>query len=209
MSRAKQYDRTELLDRAVELFRRQGFNGTSTAELVAELRVNRKSMYAEFGSKQQLFEAALEHYSNKHLTRVLAPLEAPDASIDGIQHAFHGYASASEGPFRGLGCLMCNTAVERGALDPGSERYVAAYLERLNQAFRHALSNAQQSGEIDLAVDLDEMTGFLTTALIGMAASIRAEAPPVQLWAAYKVVTRVVEGLSAIKQSEVEHTASL
>ncbi len=57
MSRAKQYDRTELLDRAVELFRRQGFNGTSTAELVAEFGVNRKSMYAEFGSKQQLFEA--------------------------------------------------------------------------------------------------------------------------------------------------------
>ena len=45
MSRSKQYTRTELLDKAVELFRRQGFNGTSTAELVAELGVNRKSMY--------------------------------------------------------------------------------------------------------------------------------------------------------------------
>lgn len=60
MGRQKQYDRTELLDRAVELFRRQGFNGTTTAELVAELDVNRKSMYAEFGSKQELFEAAPE-----------------------------------------------------------------------------------------------------------------------------------------------------
>ena len=42
MGMAKQYDRTELLDRAVELFRRQGFNGTSTSELVAELGVNRE-----------------------------------------------------------------------------------------------------------------------------------------------------------------------
>ena len=197
MSRAKQYDRTELLDQAVELFRRQGFNGTSTAELVAEFSVNRKSMYAEFGSKQKLFEAALEHYSNKHLTRVLAPLEAPDASLDEIRHAFHGYASASEGPFRGLGCLMCNTAVERGALDPGSGRYVDAYLERLTLAFQHALSNAQQGGEIDPTVDLDELAGFLTTALIGMAASVRAKAPPAQLWAAYKVVTGVVNALPA------------
>ena len=94
MSRPKQYDRTELLDRAVELFRLQGFNGTSTTELVAELGVNRKSMYAEFGSKQQLFEAALAHYNRKHLTRVLAPLEAPEASLDGIRQAFYGYASA-------------------------------------------------------------------------------------------------------------------
>ena len=71
MGRTKQYDRIDLLNRAVELFRRQGYNGTSTAELVAELGVNRKSMYAEFGSKQQLFEATLEHYSGNHLARVL------------------------------------------------------------------------------------------------------------------------------------------
>ena len=63
MGMAKQYDRSELLDCAVELFRRQGFNGTSTADLVAELGINRKSMYAEFGSKQQLFEAVLAHYN--------------------------------------------------------------------------------------------------------------------------------------------------
>ena len=72
MGRAKQYERTDLLDRAVELFRRQGFNGTSTAELATELGVNRKSMYAEFGSKQALFEATLEHYDRFHLSRVLA-----------------------------------------------------------------------------------------------------------------------------------------
>ncbi len=209
MSRTKQYDRSELLDRAVELFRRQGFNGTSTAELVDELGVNRKSMYAEFGSKQQLFEAALEYYNSKHLSRVLAPLEAPDASIDEISQAFHGYALASEGPFRGLGCLMCNTAVERGALDPRSGRYVDAYLERLTRAFQHALSNAQQGGEIDITVNLDEMAGFLTTALIGVAASVRAEAPPAQLWGAYQVVTNVVEGLSLTKRSEDQPTASL
>ena len=46
MGTAKGYERTELLDRAVELFRRQGYHGTSTAELVAELGVNRKTMHS-------------------------------------------------------------------------------------------------------------------------------------------------------------------
>ena len=193
MSNPKQYNRSELLDRAVELFRRQGFNGTSNAELVAELGVNRKSMYSEFGSKQELFEATLEHYSHHHLSQVLAPLEAPNASINEIRKAFHGYAAAIEGQFRGLGCLMCNTAVERGALDPGSGRYVAAYLERITHAFRHAISNAQKNGEIGKKVDLDEISGFLTTMLIGIAASVRAEAPPAQLWSAYKVVNRFLD----------------
>jgi AcrR family transcriptional regulator len=59
VGRTKQYDRSDLLERAVGLFRRHGFNGTSTADLVEALGVNRKSMYAEFGSKQGLFEAVL------------------------------------------------------------------------------------------------------------------------------------------------------
>jgi TetR/AcrR family transcriptional repressor of nem operon len=200
MGMPKQYDRTELLDRAVEQFRRQGFNGTSTSELVAALGVNRKSMYAEFGSKQRLFEAALEHYSRNHLARVLAPIEARDAGIDAIRRAFDAYASASEGRFRGLGCLMCNTAVERGAMDSGSGRYVAEYLERITRAFRHALGNAQRLGEVEATVDLDEMAMFLTTVLIGVAACVRAEAPSEQLWAASRMVTRALDVLSVPAQ---------
>jgi TetR/AcrR family transcriptional repressor of nem operon len=160
---------------------------------VAELGVNRKSMYAEFGSKQALFEAALERYGRKHLTDVLAPVEAPDAGADAIREAFAGYGSASEGWARGRGCLMCNTAVERAALDPGSRRHVDAYLERLTRAFRRALGNARQAGEIDADADLDELAAFFTTALIGVAACIRAEAPPRQVQAACRVATSVLD----------------
>ena len=189
MGRKKTYDRDELIDKSMELFRDRGFAGTSTQVLTDELGVNRKSMYAEFGSKQELFEAVLERYDRKHLSGVLAPIEAPDASVDAIKRAFTGYASASEGWFRGRGCLLCNTAVERGPLDPASGRYVAAYLERLTRAFRQALGNARRAGEIDETTDLDELASFFTTALIGVAACIRAEAPPEQVHAAARVAT--------------------
>jgi TetR/AcrR family transcriptional repressor of nem operon len=207
MSGAKQYDRTELLDRAIELFRVQGFTGTSTAELVAELGVNRKSMYAEFGSKQGLFEAALERYGQEHLSAVLAPIEAPDAALDAIREAFAGYASASDGWVSGRGCLMCNTAVERAALDPGAGRYVAAYLDRLTRAFRHALNNGQQSGQLDPHADLDELAAFFTMALIGVVACIRAEAPPEQVRAACRVATSVLDARVPPMRSHSGRTA--
>ena len=191
----KQYDRIELLDTAVELFRRQGYNGTSTAELVDELGVNRKSMYAEFGSKQGLFEAALERYNDEHLSNVLAPIEAPDAGADAIRGAFAAYADASDdGWSPGRGCLMCNTAVERGALDPAVGRYVVAYLDRLTSAFRNALGNAARDGDVDRGADLDELARFLTTSLIGVAACIRAKAPPEQVRAACRVTVGILDG---------------
>ena len=193
MAGAKQYDRTELLDRAVELFRRQGFSATSTAELVDELGVNRKSMYAEFGSKQALFEATLERYNEHHLTNVIGPIEAPDAGPDAIRAAFQGYADASDGWAQGRGCLLCNTAVERGALDEGARRHVSAYLERLTAAFRHALDNGRAAGEIDPSADLDELAAFFTMSLIGVAALIRAEAPPAEVRAACRVATGMLE----------------
>ena len=193
MAGAKNYDRIDLLDRAIELFRRDGFTATSTADLVDELGINRKSMYAEFGSKQGLFEASLDRYDQHHLSRVLAPLEAPDAGADAIREAFAGYAAASGGWARGRGCLLCNTAVERSALDPRVRRHVDAYIERLTRAFRHALDNAHRAGDLNPAVDLDELSAFFTMSLIGVAAMIRAEASPPLVQAACTVATGVLD----------------
>ncbi len=192
MPSPKGYKRDEVLDRAIELFRRQGYSATSTAELVEELGMNRKSMYAEFGSKQELFEAALERYSDINLTRVLAPIEAPDANAQSIRDAFLGYASASESKFNGLGCLMANTAVERAALDPGSARFVDAYLARLTKGFRNALENARNDRDVAEDADLDDLAAFLTMSVVGISALLRAKATPEQMYAASRGATSVL-----------------
>ena len=184
MPSPKGYKREDVLDLAIELFRRQGYSGTSTAELVEALGINRKSMYAEFGSKQKLFEAALERYSEVNLSRVLAPIEDPNANADTIRQAFLGYASAIDGRFNGLGCLMANTAVERAALDPGSACFVDAYLARLNRGFLNALTNALTDGDVSKHADLEELAAFFSMSIIGISALIRAKAPSQQVHAA-------------------------
>ena len=189
MSNAKNYNREMLLDRAIELFRRLGYSGASTAELVVELGVNRKSMYAEFGSKQGLFEAALERYSEVHLSRVLAPIEDPKADAESIRNAFAGYASAIDGRFKGLGCLMANTAVERAALDPSSARFVDAYLERLNVGFRQALENVRIAGEVSEETNLDDLAAFFAMSVVGVSALIRAQASSDMVHAASRAIT--------------------
>ncbi len=192
MPSPKGYKREEVLDRAIELFRRQGYSATSTAELVEELGMNRKSMYAEFGSKQELFEAALERYSEINLTRVLAPIEAPDANAQSIREAFLGYASASETQYSGLGCLMANTAVERAALDPGSAKFVDAYLERLTKGFRSALENARKDGDVAQDADLNDLAAFFTMSVVGISALLRAKATPEQMYAAGRGATSIL-----------------
>lgn len=192
MPSPKGYNREEVLDRAIELFRRQGYSATSTAELVEELGMNRKSMYAEFGSKQELFEAALDRYSEINLSRVLAPIEAPEANAQSIRDAFLGYASASETMYRGLGCLMANTAVERAALDPGSAKYVDAYLDRLTKGFRNALENALGDGDVNAETDLDDLAAHFVNSVVGISALLRAKATPDQMYAAGRGATSML-----------------
>jgi len=195
MSGAKQYDRTALLDLAMDLFHRQGFHATSTAELVAELGVNRKSMYAEFGSKQGLFDAALDHYNSTSLSAVLAATELAGAGIESIRSTFAGFAAASEDWAQGRGCLLCNTAVERAVLDPSSGDRVDAYFERLTQAFRSALETAQAAGEINASANIKDLAAFLTMALVGIATLAKGRASPDQIHAACRVALSVLGDL--------------
>ncbi len=198
MSGVKKYDRDELVHLAMDLFHRQGFNGTSTAELVAELGVNRKSMYAEFGSKQRLFEVALDHYNATSLSAVLAAVEAPGAGLDAIRTTFEGFARASEDWARGRGCLLCNTAVERVTLVDASGKRVDAYFERLGAAFGNALANARRVGELSDTADVDDLAAFFTMALIGVAASAKGQADPDQIHASCRVT---ISALDPYRQS--------
>ena len=155
--------------------------------------MNRKSMYAEFGSKQELVEAALDRYSEINLSRVLAPIEATEANAQTIRDAFLGYASASETKFSGLGCLMANTAVERAALDPGSAKFVDAYLERLLRGFLRALETAREEGEVPDGADLDDLAAHFANAIVGISALLRAKATPEMMYAASRGIVSVLD----------------
>lgn len=123
-----------------------------------------------------------------HLGGHIAEEEERPRGGDGQKLREVGGCRAAEVEAHGTGVLE----LERAALDPSSGRFVAAYFERLNRASLGALENGRQSGDIADATDLDELAAYLTTALIGVAASIRAEAPSKQVQAACRVATRTL-----------------
>ena len=195
MGRKKSYDRDVLIGKAVEIFRDHGFAGTSTQMLVDGLGVNRFSVYAEFGSKQGLFDAALQRYDEEVVERSFGPLEAPGAGIDEIRALLEFYGTAGEGPAAGRGCLLCNTAVELGPEDPSGAGFVQLYFERLSEAFYTALNNAHGRGELHLSVEPRTEAGFLTASVLGMFVMLRAKAPPTALQSAARVAIEHVERL--------------
>jgi TetR/AcrR family transcriptional repressor of nem operon len=203
MGRKKRYDRDILIGKAMEIFRDHGFAGTSTQMLVERLGINRFSLYAEFGSKQGLFDAALERYDEEVVGRNFGPLEARSAGISEVRALLEFYASTAKGPASGRGCLLCNTAVEFGPEDPSGAGYVQQYFKRLSKAFCTALENAHRRGELRRLVDPREEADFLTASVLGMFVLLRAKAPPMVIENAAQMAIEHLEGLSdeAITQS--------
>ncbi|MFE2185198.1 helix-turn-helix domain-containing protein [Streptomyces sp. NPDC059455] len=62
MARRKEFDPEVALDAAMRLFWRNGYEGTSTSDLVDELGIARASLYGTFGSKRGLYLAALDRF---------------------------------------------------------------------------------------------------------------------------------------------------
>ena len=197
MGRKKSYDRDTLIGKAMEIFRDHGFAGTSTQILTDELGVNRFSFYAEFGSKQELFEIVLRRYDTEVVERNFGPLEAPTAGLNEIRRLLEFFASASKGRGAGRGCLLCNTAVEFGPADPSGAGFVKRYFERISRAFCKALSNAQAEGEVCDSVVLRAEADFLTASTLGIFVMLRAKAPAAVIERAANTAIEHVKGLRA------------
>ena len=195
MGRKKTYDRDDLIERSMEMFRDHGYAGTSTQMLVDRLGVNRYSLYAEFGNKQTLFDAALERYFDEVIEPRFGPLEEPAAGIDEIRGVFEFYASQADGAASGRGCLLCNTAIELGPGDPGGAGFVHRYLQRLSRAFDAALTNAQTEGQLAAGVDPREESEFFTASVLGLFVMLRATAPPATIEHAARAAIRHLDTL--------------
>ena len=195
MGRNKSYDRDALIAEAMEIFRDHGFAGTSAEMLVQRLGVNRYSLYAEFGSKQGLFDAALQRYDEVAVERNFGPLEVPGAGLEEIRALLEFFGRAEQSPASGRGCLLCNTAVELGPSDPSGAGFVQQYFGRVSQAFHAALGNAHASGELRPSVEPRAEAGFFTASVLGMFVMLRAKAPTVVIADASRVAIEHLEAL--------------
>jgi TetR/AcrR family transcriptional regulator, transcriptional repressor for nem operon len=174
MGRHKSYDRLEVTDRAMRLFWERGYHDTSTRDLTEAMGINAYSLYAEFGSKQQLFDHAMDHYQQTVVTRHFGRLEADDASLEDVVAVVRYFGGGDDVLASTRGCLACNAAVELAPTPEASRASTDRYLARVAAAFGNALGNARASGALRPDTPIDEVAQLLTVTVMGMLVLIRS-----------------------------------
>src|SRR5262245_61314448 len=111
--RPRAFNAERALDRALFVFWRKGYEGTSLDDLTRAMRINRPSMYAAFGNKQQLFRKVLHHYVHGPARYVRESLAAPTARKV-VERLFEGLIELLTDPKHPHGCLLVQGALSCG-----------------------------------------------------------------------------------------------
>jgi len=168
MARSKAFNEEEVLDKAVAVFWAKGYEATSMQDLVEAMGIQRGSLYATFGSKQQLFLQSLERYGKVVVKQFLDILESKASAIESIELFFAQLVEhlLTAGPLRS--CLVTNSAIERGLRDEATKQQVLHLLNALEMGFYKTLERAQKNGEISKELDLNKLANFLTSNMQGL-----------------------------------------
>src|SRR5271155_5979707 len=73
------FDPAKALDKALRVFWKHGYEGASLTDLTEAMGINRPSMYAAFGNKEELFRKVLDRYENSAAAYDARGLDEPTA----------------------------------------------------------------------------------------------------------------------------------
>ncbi|BEL09404.1 TetR/AcrR family transcriptional regulator [Actinoplanes sichuanensis] len=189
--RPRSFDADAALDRAVEVFWRQGYEGASLSDLTEAMGINRPSMYAAFGNKDELFRLAVARYAEIDMAYAREALarRTAYAVIEGFLRANADALTRTDRP---AGCLSI-----QGGLAAGSDRgHVARFLaeSRLTgeRALAERLARAVDEGDLPSGTDPVALARYVMVVSEGNAVHAAAGADRASLHATIDIALTAI-----------------
>jgi AcrR family transcriptional regulator len=187
--RPRGYDPKQALARALDTFWHGGFAATSLDDLAEAMQMQRPSVYAAFGDKQRLYQAALESYAADSCKALLHALEAPTPLRQSLRTLYRG---AIEFYLRGdaaRGCFLVGTAVTEARSSRPIRQLLERTFERFTALFEQRFQLGALSGELSEAADPSGLAHVATATLntLSLRARTGASRPTLEALAAATV----------------------
>jgi TetR/AcrR family transcriptional regulator, copper-responsive repressor len=193
--RPRAYQPEVALARALDVFWREGFAGTSLDDLSAATGMNRPSLYGAFGDKRELYIKSYEAYRDRARVRMSEafaaelPMRQMLETIYGI--ALDMYLSGKDGA---RGCFTVMTAASEAVFDPAIREMVTKGLVEMDRFFARIFRRAQERGELPPTADPQVLAHLASATLHTVAVRARAQVPRAELDAIVKGALDVMCG---------------
>ena len=186
--RPRSFDELTALDAAMRCFWSRGYDGASIGLLCESMNMPRASLYARFGDKEGLFEAAINHYGETQSKAVLANLSATGDAETELSAFFDGMISLVTQDAKTLGCLVANVLSDIAGSNERFRALLAEKTETLEDLFFATLLVDNPLGNQE---DLRSKAMMLSAVTRGLAVAARAGQNPARLARTARVAIEV------------------
>lgn len=168
MARHKEFDLTEILDRAMVVFWDKGYEATSVQDLVDHTGIGRGSLYSTYGGKHALFLATLERYRQTRGPLLAEILDGPGTAKEKLRLVFDGVTEDAVSEWGWRGCFLINSVVEMAPHDAVTVKKVDAALSGSEEGLYGLLVRAQATGDVSSDKDPRSLARFLWNTVQGL-----------------------------------------
>ena len=150
------------------VFWSKGYDGTSLSDLTAAMGINRPSLYAAYGNKQQLFRKVLERYGEGPSSYEREALAQPTARAV-AEGLLRGAAEVQTDPRTPAGCLATlGTTYCAEDSSPVGKMLIESRIAG-HAAICERFERARAEGDLPASADPKQLTHFIGTVVCGMA----------------------------------------
>ncbi|GGV69759.1 TetR/AcrR family transcriptional regulator [Streptomyces griseoloalbus] len=168
LGRPRGFDADEALERAMRVFWEQGYEGASLTDLTGAMGITRKSMYAAFGNKEELFRKALDRYTEGPASYADRAMELPSARE--VATAFlTGSVRATTRPGCPAGCLGVQGSLAAGDSGRVAQDTLTAWRDDGRARLRDRFQRAVDEGDLPPDTDPELLARYLMTVANGIA----------------------------------------
>ncbi|MEY4515092.1 MAG: hypothetical protein RLZZ450_7214 [Pseudomonadota bacterium] len=188
--RPRRFDRDQALDAAMLLFWRHGYEGASIAQLTQAMGVNPPSLYAAFGSKEQLYIATLHHYLSTVGGAGIGGLETAPTAREGVAHLLREAAKAFTRPSYPPGCMIAVGSLRCSLENQVTERETAALRKLSQEVLTRRLVRARTEGELPARTPVKSLAAYYAAVVEGLSVQAQDGADRDELFAICAIAMR-------------------
>lgn len=163
-------DRDEGLEVAARLFWKHGYEGTSIADLVQAMGITPPSLYALFGSKEELYRQALDHNIARETKCRIDALQGEMSAYEALAFYLHNVAEGVTDPSKPRGCIVSTAVLQHAEENESVAQGVAARREHAIQFMKARFDRAVCEKELSIGTDTDSLARFYSAVVQGMSA---------------------------------------
>jgi TetR/AcrR family transcriptional regulator, transcriptional repressor for nem operon len=174
--------RDALLDLGTCLLLEAGYNATGVQAVLAAASVPKGSFYYHFDTKEAFALEAVDRYFALQSRVLTSALGGDGPWLERLERYFELLERDYETADFRRGCLLGTLGQETAASNDALRARIATAFDRWREAMTDALRSAQRGGEVDDALDPEEIAGFLLDAWEGavLQAKVQRSARPLQ-----------------------------